>query len=241
MPFNESMPWFTSFLWILGIFAVATLIFHTLFIWGWKLSPVNWKRVDYFWLSMALIGLLSTVGTGRELVAKNLLEMERSRLTSLYEHMRYQARTALSQPLCFAAEHPSTFEASEVARQQASEFGSQCAWFKKVSAVLDASDRPQKLAADGFGPFPAGGDQTAHAQFMETVGILNLEADRVDSLAAEGRSKDFENFVRLFGPVLIAIALALRITKVTAEVKAELDKSPGPRGRPTCPAAILPE
>ena len=226
MSVNESMPWFTSFLWILGIFAIATLIFPTLFIWRWNLKAVNWKRVDYFWLSMALIGLLSTVGTGRELVAKNLLEMERSRLASLYEHMRYQARTGLSQPLCFASEHPSTFEASEVARQQAGEFGSQCAWFKKVSAVLDASDSPQKLATDGFGLFPAGGDQTAHAQFIKSVGLLNREADRVDRLAAEGKSKNFENFARLFGPVLIAIALALRITKVTAEVKAELNKQP---------------
>lgn len=205
MPVNESLPWFTSFLWIFGIFAIATLIFHTLFIWRWNLNAVNWKRVDYFWLSMALIGMLSTVGTGRELVAKNLLEMERSRLTSLYEHMRYQARMGLSQPLCFASEHPSTFEASEVARQQADKFGSQCAWFKKVSVLLDASDSPQKLAVDGFGPFPAGGDQTAHAQFIKIVGLLNSQADRVDALAAEGKSTNFEDFARLLGPVLMSL------------------------------------
>lgn len=224
MLLNETMPWFTNFWWIFGIFAIATLIFHAIFIWRWKLKAVDWKRVDYVWLSMALIGLVSTVGNGRELLARNLLQIEQSRLASLYEHMRYQARVGLPEPLCFASENPSKFQSPEVARQRAREFGSQCAWFKKVSAVLDASDSPKKLAYDGFGPFPAGGDQNAHARFTEVVELFNSETDRVDHLAAEAKSTDFEEIARLLGPALIALALALRITKVTAEVKAELHK-----------------
>ena len=46
----------------------------------------------------------------------------------------------------------------------------------------------------------------------------------MDALRKEGGEGWFEKLLRLLGPAIIAVALGLRMTKVTAEVIGEINK-----------------
>jgi hypothetical protein len=52
----------------LAAFFVAWLTFHVLFVRVFKLGKIGWKRTDYAWLALAVLGLIGTVWSSQDSV-----------------------------------------------------------------------------------------------------------------------------------------------------------------------------
>src|SRR5712691_11505925 len=74
------LPGITSTLWVLGTFLLALAVFHLLLVWWMPLDKIAWKKVDYFWLSLALLGVICGVWSARQEIASGVVSTARSRL-----------------------------------------------------------------------------------------------------------------------------------------------------------------
>lgn len=221
-----TFPWVTEFPFICGAFFAALLVFHAVFIYRWPRGSAWWKTVDYVWLSMALVGLLGSVGAGRELVARNNLDIAHQRLKFSYESIGRRLKDGASEVLCrpfVRSEYsppPDEFERDQRTNAE------QCAYFNKALKLLP----PEAPATDDlnvdamFGPFPIGQHSEPYVALKEEVSDYNGLLAQVRDLERQGKPTELESFVKLIGPLLLAVALALRMTKVTADIRADQSK-----------------
>ena len=218
------LPWFTSYWWVLGVFVIATTAFHVLFVRVLPLTSVQWKRVDYAWLSLALLGIVAAVANNRSVVANNLLVMAESRSRSSLESLYHRAEFGTSIAICRKFNRTDFSPTPETFDRLQREYDAQCAWFKKVLSTLGPIDQRQLAPLDAValaGPQPHGGDEDSTRSFVKSVRDYNASLDDIKPLKAATSSGGLEQFVQFLGPALLALALALRITKVTGEIQLE--------------------
>ena len=225
-----ALPWFVHPLWILGIFLISLVSFHILFLRLISLSPIGWKKVDYYWLAMALVSLMGAVGARREIIATNTLEYSKSRIDGAFNFMRMRAEFGSSAAICRTF-IPSDFSPppSEMESVQ-KQFDNQCTWFKNVNSVISTLDTKNPVEIDPaalFGSPPIDGIEWAGTSFLDSVQNYNSTVRAIRGLESAASQTGFETFLKLLGPALLAIALALRITKVSGEVRNERKKTNG--------------
>jgi hypothetical protein len=107
-------------------------------------------------------------------------------------------------------------------------YNAQCEWFKNASSVLRSLQDGGTTAIDAvvlFGPVPEGGDRQIYQSFLNAITNYNSTLAGAQALKQQATRSSFEEVVRLLGPALIALALALRMTKVTVEIKNEQKKN----------------
>ncbi|MFH1741647.1 MAG: hypothetical protein ABIH23_21795 [bacterium] len=74
--------------WIFGVFIFAIVAFHLVLVCWMKLGEKAWKRVDYIWLVVGALGILSALEKPRETLAKNLQQVAEERLVFTYSQVR---------------------------------------------------------------------------------------------------------------------------------------------------------
>jgi hypothetical protein len=226
IPPDLQLPWPTDFFKVFTVFFIAYIIFDVVFIRVVRLSAIAWRRVDYIWLSMALIGVLGATSAGRQEVAANLISMETYRLESAREFMTSLAKLYSSERLC-EAKNPQGDRTQERDRAQAEDLlRTQCQWFAKVHDSLQSiGDKDKKIDLSVLMmSYPQGASSDAITRVSDLLNAYNTSVDAVMKLKNLAKSSEWESMARLLGPLLIAIALALRMAKVTAEVKMDKEK-----------------
>ncbi|MES2936447.1 MAG: hypothetical protein V4864_02120 [Pseudomonadota bacterium] len=221
-----SLPWYTSYWWVLGVFAVLSVLFHVVLV-RLPLSSIAWKRVDYIWLAMAFTGILASVGGVRTLVAKNLLAAAESRVIFELDQVERAAVFGTSIAVCRVFTRSAASLPPEQMEQLQRDFDAQCAWFKALTPKLQAFSTTHSVPIDLeklVGPPPSGGDRWAVETVIGAVAAYNAALVRVESLKHESKSNLLE-LLQVLGPSLLAAALALRITKVTGEIRLERSKA----------------
>lgn len=219
-------PWLTEFGWIFLIFVAALITFHFTLIRKSPLSSVQWKQVDYVWLLMALIGMLGTVGSARELIANNLLDLANHRRAFSYQTVESRLQFGTSEAICRKFERSEFSPPGEEFDRLQNEYDLQCKFFQRAVDLLKAKAAHQEPLdlIQLFGQYPIGGDQQVYENLRDATTIYNENLEVVATLQEKAQVTELESFMRLVGPLLIALALALRMTKVTAEVVAEKKK-----------------
>jgi hypothetical protein len=209
---------------VLAVFVAALALFHAVLIWVWPLGRVGWKRIDYVWLLFGMIGVLAGVQAVRQELAEGLLpEAE--------EFVRFEGASILdrvgagaSPAICRTLEPFEPVPRDEEVERRQREFDEVCAWFRtarqRVAGGLPA-ERPLTLERLGGDPVPLGTEFSIVAGLEEAVGRYNRARDTLDRLTREADQSAAEATLGAIGPFLIAIALALRMTKVTGELQME--------------------
>lgn len=220
-----TLPWFTSFWAIVVLFLVLLIIFHLLLIRFFPPSQIWWKKIDYIWLAMAFLGITTSVDAGRQIIGGNFLWAETARLDGARDYVGSSLESGQSIALCRQFIPSPLFTAKELAKTQ-SEFDAQCQWYRHMAvAIKMLLIEEASINLGKFPAYPPGGDQQIHELLKKSISVFNQQAEVVSSLRTEMAASDFEKFLRLIGPAVLAAALALRMTKVTAEVVAEKAKS----------------
>lgn len=210
----------TSTWYVILLFTAALAIFHIILVWvpTTRLGETAWKKVDYIWLSFTLISLVSLTSEARQLLASNILSLLETRVMSAgqdFQHTLPRWEEFVCNPPYQKSElSPPNFD------EMMQELSRYCDWLGEISPIIDVSIEKRQIIN--------------HPQFDVTTGQLiivgNLEhlAFQIDSYNAALRELDqasldaekseFDLMLGYFAPVLLAVALALRVTKVSGEL-----------------------
>jgi hypothetical protein len=209
------------------IFLALLLAMHLLLIYGCKLGKIGWKRVDYIWLGFAVLGLIGAAEQSRQTSAINLLNTATQRVQSRFERAEYWVKINNgSSYLCRKferSEFPLPLE--EFDRTQR-EFDSACEWFKHIGDQFPkaAPSPPTVINYDDLPAEPRVQDKSLNQQmrvFKNAVLEYNQGVEEYRTLLDETKRSEAEGALIIIFPPLLAFALALRITKVTGEIKIE--------------------
>jgi hypothetical protein len=226
------LPWFTSTWWVLLVFAFALLGWHLLLIRRWPLTRAGWKKTDYYWVSLALIGVLGHVGANRREVAHDLAATAQSRVEIAQTQIEQAIALGQSPAICHAHEEDEHDDGAAGASTRAAAvrddnergLDEMCAWFHSAEACLEstpfAKREPIKIEDLGA-PLPKGGDPWAIDNPQEAIGWYNAAVARAKKISVATELSALEEIASVVGPVLLAVAVALRITKVTGELRLE--------------------
>jgi hypothetical protein len=216
---------------LLIFFGILLLIFRILLIHVFKLGKIAWKRVEYVWLAFASVALLSAPGEVRRWIAEHQIYQATQRTVSAFGELSRTVRTEDPHYICVKY-------GDEKTQQQ---YDEACTWYKKVAESLprpvefrkvkdfspDEVDRDYPKLQD---PEPPNGlDDTMLVGSIRRVGMLFRDYNdcrlTLVNLLAETKRNEFEEWLFALAPLLLCIELAIRITKVSGEIRLEKKES----------------
>jgi len=205
--------------WVVGIFIFFTLLLHLLFVLWFPLSPRTWKFVDYLWLSLALLSTLGLVGNAKQYRAENAhFESEWHAAQSLNDvrgwYINYQ--------ILICAEAKTLKEKN----LNDTKYHALCDWLEKRINDLNLMQR-------GTENYPVLTPSLTRGLKEYSTIISSLEQKILDRRIAiyndkrainmenveEGQRTTVQMIIIIMAPVMLAFALAIRFTKVTAEFR----------------------
>lgn len=220
-------PWHASKFVIFLVFIVSLIIFHLCLILKWQLSSISWKQVDYIWLLMAFLGIMGAIASNRQMMASTQVAYAELRLKSAQSDVMGRAQFGLSNVVCGKFLHTEYSPPLEDFNRMQKEHSEQCEWFKALNEKLGKISTPYMQPmriADLVGIRPQGGSAFAYENFDKAIENYNAAFKEYQAAVYETEATLFELILKQLGPLLIALALSLRITKVSAEIIAEKEK-----------------
>jgi len=218
------LPKLTSTLWILGVLVMALVAFHLSLLRWFPLDKLAWKKVDYVWLSLALLGVIGSVISARQEVARALISTAQSQLEAsarlVEDRLAFGRGSAVCRVLVRSELSPPAETFSRVQR----EYDELCSWFRTASERLKETAFRERgiLRLEDLGaPPPSGADQWAASSLEDAIPEYNKAVTRLRKPSDAAQRSDIELFLAVVAPFLFAVALALRITKVTGEIRPE--------------------
>ena len=214
-------------LWInLAYFLFLLLLFHIIILVGGNLSKLEWKTVDYVYLTFAAISALAITIDNGITYSQMILPLEQSVTFTRYISVRELA-ISNKRILCdtqFVKSQISPKNFDDILRQDKE----LCNWFSLALDTILKEDQPDKvlLSTINYGSLPKLNNISHRVlllyqnSFLIQVDGYNKAFDKYTRLKEQSDSKN--NYVyKFFAPFFLPIALALRITKVTGELMLE--------------------
>lgn len=215
---------------LLAAFIALLAISHLVFIKLLKMSAIAWKVVDYIWLGMAALGLITSSSRVDQYISIELLNnLEIPRMESIYRSLRYWVDSAASSESGVCLTRVRSELSPDEFYDMVDEQQTQCSYFRALDASLPASVSSPFEHLSDIGYIPYAGSTKYENFYLETLQQYAEEYEEQRRLVRErelsAQTSDIEALMMIFGPILLCFALALRMTKVTAEIKNEKDKA----------------
>lgn len=210
--------------WLFGIFGVFLLVFHVRLVFWKPIGEIGWKYVDYLWLGFAAIGLVGQAAQVRQQWYMSAHEMANYRvegaLMSLKQRAEFSVGPAICRTFVRTENSPKTFYQSQA------EYNLACSEFTRITKeVLSAGDNRDVGFLDILDTSKTRTNLTDPI-ILET--LSNLEGAHrtfIDALKERSNARyktkptTGEFVLIVFSPFLFMFALALRIAKVSGEIR----------------------
>jgi hypothetical protein len=220
---DATFPPLTKLWVVLTIFAGALVVFHLVLVYWLKLGRIAWKWVDFCWLAFAVLGLIGAAEQARQAVAVSLVEIAEARTTVTYSPVRSLADIYSREgPVC------RTFVRSEYSpppdefNRAQREYNIACEWFRKVALALPQQAEMHEITDEILLPEPNITEDDLKSilrEFRQQIAYHNERARQLSEVRSAAARSDTQQALIMISPLLLAIALALRITKVTGEIR----------------------
>lgn len=213
-----------SFYFVL-VLLVLLIVFHILLIHVkvTRLHEKGWKVVDYIWLGCAAFGLIFLASDARTSLASIWVPIEQSRADSSFRIIKRYAKDAPNSYHCtFSGQRtknsPPDFDLIT------KDFQTACQWRHKLAQTISKSLNKDHPRLDFFdmpsATFYKRDFIESDLQWLEDrFNDYEQDVKRLEQTRARAEVTALELLLKLVAPMLICVALALRITKVTAELK----------------------
>lgn len=226
---RDEIPFLGNTWVILLIFLGALLTFDLLFVrWSrYRLGTIGWKRVDYIWLSLTLISVIGYTTQSRAVLAKYLSNNARERMDVVYGLLGGYVRMYDKSPaICRTFVRSPYSPPEEQFKRTQAEFDAACGWFSQVAQAIPKSRPPQTTEVPWRSlpsppPVTNAGLKEDIEVIRQSVEEFNASGANFKRLESETQRHGSEEVLLVISPLLIAFALALRITKVTGEIRIE--------------------
>jgi hypothetical protein len=211
---------------VFGVFAFFLVLFDLTLVRWFKLSSSWWKIVDYIWLGFAALGLFSTAAQVRKLAATDQINMFQQRAAVGLSALRDVATILKARPgpVCRTFIRSQNSPPQEEMERAQQAYNQACEWFERLGSIIprEVPMPPKLISADSLPSRPDDsiGDLKAIIDsFYDQLEYYNQDVEQLLAVYNATRSTDFEDQLIYLGPFLLALALALRITKVTGEIR----------------------
>lgn len=210
----------SNIFYMLIFFGVTLILCHFFLVRYKKLAKKTWKKIEYIWLLTTLIGIISITSELRINTAQNWFKIEQSKLEFLYNQIKYYVNPSQHTYYCmeFRKTSNSPLDFDEIVRNSELE----CQWIKKAYEHVSNIDI-QKFPIIVYKEFPQINFTSSHSdnyiRLEQEINEYNEQRETVIKMEKLSYKSDFENILFIFAPFLLILALSLRITKVTAELK----------------------
>jgi hypothetical protein len=195
-------------LWItLGVFLVGVALFHFVFI-KLKMRPkAFWIRSDYIWLTLAGVSVILATASVRKTISEWRLPLMEGWVQAQFDHT-VTSVTGERDYWCRMDEQTA------------------CEWYEDLDSVLDISHKTgewrefliehQNDPQDHLSIVRSSTERAIRA-----LSRLREMSDELQGIRQDTQSSAFETLLVLISPWTLALALALRFTKVTAQARLE--------------------
>jgi hypothetical protein len=216
------LPFFTSYGWMLGLLVVTIMLLHWALVYQWPLGKTAWKRVDYIWVSFAIFGVIGGISESRQMLARGSVVWAETRLAAIWQELRNDVRI-MGQPTGFCRTFNRT-EASPPAEEMdrlEREYAQACTWIKDLGFALPDS-ATAKIDAWAIEAAPKATDAQLAIwvkRIADFAATFNEVLARRAMLLEQSKRSSGEQFMVMVAGILLVFALALRLTKVTGEIR----------------------
>jgi len=201
------------------------VLFDILFIRILKFDKIAWKRTDYVWLSIAALSLVSLSFQVRSWLAEQQAELAKIQAKTHFSLLlNYIGPQEPPRYICriFMKDWYSTANFEEVQK----EYDQICEWNRQLLKNLHklSDDCLPKIEYNNIKP-PITPIDPILREYLDTIKTYLNDYNKLRreyfNLKKKSLKNNFEEILFYIWPVLICVALALRITKVRGEIKLE--------------------
>lgn len=219
--------------WILSLFVVFLLAFHGwLVIWK-PIDEIAWKYIDYIWLGVAVIGLIGQAAQVRQTWYSSAQEISNFTVAGSLANLKRQANFAIGPSICRSFNK--TENSPKNLAQLQSEYNFACGEFARITKEVRSLDKERDV---GFIDLLDTSSTRAKLTDAILIDVLQrLDNDHKAFLGAltqrseakyKARATPVEFVLIVLSPFLLMLALALRITKVSGEIRLKRQNSAQP-------------
>jgi hypothetical protein len=197
-----------------------TAVLHLVFVLIWPLKNITWKYADYVWLLVAAIGVLATGAKAGQFFASSQLRMQEPVTNNSYNFLRGDIKVV--KEIACAKHERGPFSPKDygdiVKAQQLV-----CAQYEKLDSEMPISVKaPFRPLADlGFHPITGDEKYTKYEIERPRGDAARYEQDvaTYNEMVEKAGSSGWETMNMAIGPLFLALAIAIRLTKTSGEIK----------------------
>jgi hypothetical protein len=220
-------PWMISLVsnfWVLLLFlAACTCICHILLIRVWKLDSTGWKKSDYVWLTIASLALIKMASETRVWWVAHQVPFAVERVEIALKHLRSNVIDHPPQDLSKKFFRTESSPPKEIFDDRQRQYDAALAWVQSLSDKLpQQATRPFVPVTFADTSPPQG---ITDGNVIKSIGHIQGIFEQYESLRnelekleGELHKSTQEQIYLVLGPILVCIATAIRITKVTGEI-----------------------
>jgi hypothetical protein len=222
----------SSPLWLLATVVVLTALLWLIFVRLLPLNDITWKRVDYLWLSIALLGVLASSRRASHEFAKAEIGFLEPVTNFSFQTLRHDIEFGASPgsegcaPRIRTSFSPPDYEEIRKAQQHL------CEQFRKLDSEVP---KAPVVAETKFAAL----DELKFQPLSENEQSVKYERDQIERLKADAaqydkdrqayniklrEERDYEDSPLVMmdlgiGPLLVGLAVAIRLTKTAGEIR----------------------
>ncbi len=209
----------SSIYWVIGIFIFFTILLHIVFIWWFPLSLKTWKFADYLWLTLALLSTLGLVGEAKQYRAENSHYQSEWQATQSLNNVR-NWYTNYQILICAEA------KALKEKNLNGTDYHKLCDWLEIRINDLNLMQKDREGQPPLTASLTDGLKQYDNIIPAMEQNILTRRIDRYNEMRIRNEQNNRERergplqmIILILAPMMLAFALAIRFTKVTAEFR----------------------
>ena len=210
--------------WLFGLLVGFLLFFHGVLVYWKPIGDVGWKYVDYIWLIVAAIGIVGQTAQVRKLWYEPEIKISQFIVEGTLRSLRREADIAIGSATC--RKFTRTNSSPPNLDQIQAEYKFACDEFTQLTKEIrttvgdrevgflglhDTSKTRSKLT-DPILINMLDGLETAHSNFIDAL-------SKKEDAKQKTKPTTYEYVWIVFAPFFLMFALALRITKVSGEIR----------------------
>lgn len=224
----------TSPLYLFVLFLVLAVLLHLYILYIKNPSDITWKKVDYLWLSLTLIGVFSASGNIERYVSTSLLSnQEIPRLQSsynmLYDFFSWRASPTRSW-YCQNDEYEEGLLIEKVEfEKNINLLNQQCLYFQQKLKELPKEIVDPYPSLDDLNlprNLPSGVNSNENNTYRKFLNIYEEQYLIYIDTKEKTKMSELEFLMLFFSPIFFCLGLAIRVTKVTGDIMNAEKKKP---------------
>jgi hypothetical protein len=193
-----------------SVLIICTIGFHVVMLWSFPSALITWKMVDYLWLIPSGVAIFLAITANHQALAKTEIEKSKENIARLHKNLAGHLQAAITQQCVIRNKTRTGFAVEECGRLKDLE--------KKYNDMI-AGDQ----LIEPFLALPKN-QNSSSKNFL--IHVKNYENSRMKLAEDEAKLSpvDFSTVLKIVVPIIFSPLLALRLTKVTADVIVEKGK-----------------